>query len=334
MSDVALFFLRPWLGAGSTTFTAHLAAGFKSIGHRPTIYRVTDFQQAYAKPFGAYEGIEYRCITAPEAKRIAAAQPSLIAATAQPPHVRDGVAKDLSHAGARPVVHDDAEAALCQWTEADRAICVRRAVLPLVPGSTYLPHPYMRQAAWAEARPRSGAVSTARVAASKRTGLLLEANRLVPEARRIKLLGMEDRLYSKSLQAAYADVYTRAAQGGPAFPMTFDAPVEASQAARYNVDLSWFANDGGGTQYTQLEAMDAGAACVMHADWFRFDGDVKQGVHAIGVGDENALAQLLQSDDVDSAARIAENCAGLLRMHDARAVARAYFNAMLGGKTA
>lgn len=326
--NVALFFFPPRFGAGSTTFTAHLHAGLRAAEHTPKIYRIMDTAQPGSKPFGGYAGLSYQVITVADAKKIVRAAPSLMVASSKPPHIRDGIIQDLLALGMRPVVHHDKDAADFDWSRTTRPICIRQAITALIPGSVYIPHPYVRAATPGASRPRR-AVSTARVAASKRASILLEANRLLPASGpRIEIIGVEDRMYSKALKTTYPE-FTRSLTP---YHLDFDSAVAELSGAELNVDMSYFRNDGGGTQYVQLEAMDAGVVNVMHVDWFRFDGDLKAGQHVVAVDGAAALAALVAAGPagVDSAA-INANCAALLTAHDAEAIAKVYMDELLRG---
>lgn len=331
MSRVGIFFFPPWLGGGSTTFTAHLHSALQFAGRKPSIYRVVDSEHSETKPFGDYPGISYQTITLGRALKIAQSQPTIMSAVAAPPHVRDGVLDALLGAGTRAVIHDDGEAARYDWSRARRPICIRKATALLVPGAVYLPHPFVRSpTSNVRRRATRGAVSVARVARSKRTEIILSANRLLPKTARVSLLGMEDKPYADALAAGYPDVFAPSAQSGPKFPFSFAAPVSQCRGAEFHVDMSWFARDGGGTQYSQLEAMDAGAINVMHEDWFRFGGDVRAGVHAVAIRNERHLATVLLGGLVNKS-EIASQCEILLRSHDARAVGVLYSNELLRG---
>lgn len=349
MSAVGIFFFRPWLGAGSTTFTAHLFKAFALAGAEPMIYRVADRPMPGTLPFGGYEGVCYRNISMQAARAIVKSQPTVMGAPGAHPHVRHDVIGALLSLGMRAIVHDDGEAVQRDWKGLKPVICVRKAVTALIPGSVWLPHPYLRQtvatavgasrgALTRPVRPRHRlsasrpghrvAVSIARVAASKRPQLILDANRLLAPANRVELLGMEDTAFTRQLAAAYKDVFTRRVRSGPAFPLTFADPVKQCRGAVFHVDMSWFARDGGGTQYAQLEAADAGCVNVMHQDWFRFDGDMLAGKNAIAVADAAGLASALMAAP-DHA--IVQSGYDLLKAHDAATVAGAYMNELTRG---
>lgn len=327
--NVSIFFFRPWLGAGVTAFTAHLFKAFALAGHTPTIYRVLDAAQDYDHPFGAYAGVAYRIVTMAEARALVKGAPSIMSAVMKPPHVRDGIVDGLLALGLRPVIHDEREAAAYDWNPAHRPICVRKALAAIVPGSVYLPQPYLR-ANLAVGTAKAGAVSLARVAPSKRTSLLLDANRQLPEAMRIRVLGAGERSpYAKSLARDYADVWPTGGQANFS-PAAFETPLSLAAPALLNVDLSHFERDGGGTQYAQLEAMDAACVNVMHEDWFRFDGDLKAGTHAVTITDAASLATLVAAgaSGIDCAA-INANCAALLEAHSAKSLGTVYMDELL-----
>lgn len=340
MSAVGIFFFRPWLGAGSTTFTAHLSKAFALAGFKPMVYRVADRPMPGTLPFGGYEGVVYQNISMAEARSLVKSQPTLLAATGAHPHVRHDVVGTLLGLGMRAVVHDDRESSMRDWKGLKPVICVRKAVSALIPGSVWLPHPYARQTPAAVVagkhhnRRRAGhlnhrvAVSIARIAASKRPQLILDANRLMPIDDRVELLGMEDSSFTRQLAVNYKDVFVRRARPGPAFPFTFADPVRQCRGASFHVDMSWFASDGGGTQYAQLEAADAGCVNVMHADWFRFDGDLKAGVNAVAAADAAALAAVLMAAP-DPA--MVQGGYDLLKAHDAKTVGGLYINELTRG---
>jgi hypothetical protein len=342
MNAVGIFFFRPWLATGATTFTAHLFKALELAGASPMIYRVADRPISGTLAFGGYEGVSYQNISIAAARSLVKSQPTIMAASAAHPHVRHDVIGQLLSLGMRAVVHGDAEAAARDWTGLRPVICVRQALTALIPGSVWLPQPYARHTPAAvvpgkhhKRRQQSAApvnhrvaVSIARIAASKRPQLILDANRLLPPDDRVELLGMEDAVFTRQLAADYKDVFTRRARPGPAFPFTFADAVCQCRGASFHVDMSWFARDGGGTQYAQLEAADAGCVNVMHADWFRFDGDLKAGVNALGAADAAALALALMAAP-DQA--IVQGGYDLLKAHDAKTVGGLYMTELTGG---
>jgi hypothetical protein len=66
------------------------------------------------------------------------------------------------------------------------------------------------------------------------------------------------------------------------------------------VDLSVLKNDGGGTQYTFLEAIHNGCAIIVNRKWLeQVDpkySDFREGHNCFAVGDEKELAELIKRD--------------------------------------
>jgi hypothetical protein len=167
----------------------------------------------------------------------------------------------------------------------------------------------------------------ARIASVKRPSIILEANRELDADKRVVLMGAEHRLYTWGLAKKFPEFK----QCGKSFqfPMTFGAPVELCAQACYNVDMTYFPDDGGGTQYAQMEAMDAGCVNVMHEDWFRYGGELAAGVHVLAVAGARELTDTLRRGlDLHSYSKVQENCWRLLTHHDPKFVGDQYARMM------
>jgi len=63
------------------------------------------------------------------------------------------------------------------------------------------------------------------------------------------------------------------------------------------IDLTRIKNDGGGLQYTHLEAIDSGCALILHKDWITPKGSLfKHGFNCFAVADEKELIELLSTE--------------------------------------
>ena len=90
------------------------------------------------------------------------------------------------------------------------------------------------------------------------------------------------------------------------------------------VDMSIIAGDGGGTQYTFLEAIDFGADCILASDWYAGPrSEMKPGVHYHQVGNVKELQGAI--DKVRHGGPVLQ-CAAkdILVSHDAEQIARQY----------
>lgn len=333
MSEVAILFLRPGLGGGTTTYTAHLHAALAAAGHQPMIYRARVHTEDKLRPFGKYAHTWYRNFSARDLLQLVQHTPAIITAAAaakdQPQYT---LVPQLLAAGARLVVHDAMEFKVHDHIKPDtklptRPILIRQSMLRYFPTALWLPHPYKRSAPAGILRDKV-AVSVTHVKSVKRTHLILEANRLLPPERRVEILGAEHRIYSYQLAQKYPDVFKQG-QHKP-FPMTFDAAPALCARAAYCVDMTRFPEDGGGTQYPLLEAMDAGTVNIMHEDWFAVPGSLRRNHDVLTVANPAQLASRLRYADyyAPQEQRTVEAGYEVLKQHDHQLVGNLYAEEM------
>jgi glycosyltransferase involved in cell wall biosynthesis len=336
MSRVGIFFFRPSLGGGTTTFTAHLFKALEAAGANVELYRVRERGEERLRQFGGYEGVMYRNIVPDEAKRIVKKIPTVMSAPAADKYLTEvGLIQKLMKRGMQIVVHDPNEFDIFDHLGTKlvgkRPICIRPTMQKFYKTAVWIPHPYMRvrktdaiggTELWDR---RKNAVSIARIASVKRPKIILEAARLLPKKLRVELLGAEYRMYTRSLAERYSDVFEQSGKTFQ-FPMTFEAPVDLAGKYRFNVDMTWFPDDGGGTQYAQMEAMDAGTVNIMHRDWFRYPGELKADKHVLTVNGPKGLSNILRNwkEYVDAAVDIRTNSYKLLRQHAPAKIGKLY----------
>jgi hypothetical protein len=334
-SSVGLFFFRPALGGGTTTFAAHMFKAIEAAGFLPTIYRVKEKGEVNERSFGQYEGVMYRNVTTEEARRIVRCMPTVMVAPANSKYlVRPNTITDLLNRGMRYVIHDPNEFQIydhlseLKMKDLRRAICIRPTIRQFdqFKNALWIPHPYERQFEdeefWHIPRNKH-AVSVARIASVKRPAIILEANRLLPKKYRVELCGAEYRMYTYNLAKKYPDVFKQSGKTFQ-FPMTFGAPVRLCAEYEFNVDMTKFPNDGGGTQYAQLEAMDAGTVNIMHEDWFRYKGEVKPQKHVLTVDGPRKLADVLMTMRRGDYEYVIENSHALLKRHAPKVIGNLY----------
>lgn len=101
------------------------------------------------------------------------------------------------------------------------------------------------------------------------------------------------------------------------FEKSFHKLSEILSRAKFVVDLSVLKNDGGGTQYTFLEAVHNGCAIIVHRKWLEdVDpkySDLREGHNSFAVGNEKELAELIKSDP--DTTKIVNNAKKLMRRH-------------------
>lgn len=202
--------------------------------------------------------------------------------------------------GLRVVVHDSKEARLYEKLGliddilSSRPIVVRKAALEyLDKDAIFVPHPYLREAPYRliDCRP---AASIARFTFAKRQKDLILANaRLGSQV--ISILGQPNRMYLWTLRQQGID--TSQYENGKGFEGS-GASVLANYAAAF--DLGVFpAPDGGGTQYTFLEAWDAGTINVINEAWIRPDDDMVPGENCLTVRDVDDIVEKVAQIEAD-----------------------------------
>jgi hypothetical protein len=335
---VGIFFFRPTLGGGTTTFTAHLYKALEAAGASPTILRVGEKGSDTLRQFGKYDGVNYQKVGPSEARTWLKNAPCIMGSPANSKYMpfEPDMIMNLMKLGMRTVIHDPNEFTIYDHLGKvtklpTRPICIRPTMQRFYKEALFIPHPFMT-VPFDGSKKRKPAGSNARIASVKRPRLLLEANRKVVKAKRIELRGAEYRMFTYNLQKKYGDVFQQCG-GTFQFPMTFEAPVNVCGEYVLNFDMTWFPDDGGGTQYAQMEAMNAGTVNIMHEDWWRLEkedkkmpkGEMRPGKHVLTVkGVENIIDLLHRPPSADQIAEINANCATLLKRHAPKVIGKAY----------
>lgn len=153
--------------------------------------------------------------------------------------------------------------------------------------AVYTPHPYC--AVTVKAVKTNRAVSISRLDFDKNIHLVCEANLALAEP--VHIWGAENRLYTHHrLTTDYPD-WRRNYRGR--FPARHGAGAALAARYRFVVDLSTIHLDGGGTQYTFLEAYNAGSVLVVNRAWLRRGGVLVEGQNCLAVDDAPQLVDVL-----------------------------------------
>jgi hypothetical protein len=261
---VALFYLPDVKYGGWPTYTAHLYYGLKAAGHDPHLFKIGNKTEKQTRDWGRQ--IRYRNLSLLDAALIASETPSIITATTK---AFDKETEALLMAGAKIIIHDPTELkgeipALLQT--ADDVITIRpinvRNLAEKGIEARYLPHPYARNPHARQKRTRwAGAFS--RIDWDKGTHHIIAANEKLPHNRQIRLHGAANTMYAfhklpEDWQRHYEGTF-------PADNLWAGALIASKY--QWAVDMSSIARDGGGTQYTFLEAIDAGAGLMLNKKW-------------------------------------------------------------------
>ena len=296
-----LFYLANSRYGGWVTFTAHLKHG---MGDGARIFRITKTDERKDRDFGY--GVRYRNITHETAARMQG--PKLIVAADK--NFRE-TQIELIKQGAWLVIHDPTELRNPEFRDIvkeRRTIILGKKAKEYLPQANYIPHPYkpvnsinLVDDTWSKRY--SHCVSVSRLDFDKNSHWLFEANRVLPEPRRILIRGAENRMYTRTkLMPKYPEYLQdskRPKDDRQVFPREFSWAVNFLATSRYMTDFSLISGDGGRTQYTFMEAWDAGTIALLHSGWILPEDDmINQGSfqNCVSLSNWESLAKFLQED--------------------------------------
>jgi hypothetical protein len=306
--NVLLFYLAKPKYGGWPTYTAHLHRGLRELGYNPIVVKVGNKTENKYRNFG--RKINYRNVCIEDLSELANKYPSIITAidkTFYEPAMR------LFEVGVPLVIHDPTELkAGIKESLPENIIVIRESMLNHLPMAQYFPHPYARRKN-NPVKKNKQAVTTSRVDFDKHTEIICEANTLLIEP--IDIYGFQNRMYAHfKLDEQYPNWES-------AYRGQFDAEDLYSGmriAENYHnvVDLSQIKGDGGGTQYTFLEAANAGSNLILHAGWN------PQGLLADYATTITKATELVSA--VEKPSLPSESAELLLQHHDAKTIAAGY----------
>lgn len=324
--SISLFFMNPISFGGHVTYTVHLMIALKLCGSEVKLYKVRNRDEQFERDFGY--GESYRNVSIETAKKICRKSATLITAPSKPErsHI-----DELLKAGARIVIHDPAEFKHgwdVKWACRRRPIVIRKSMIRQVDGSVFIPHPYDPFGEDKDQDKRKFGISVSRIDFDKNTHILLDANRELPKTKRIEIRGFENRIYTRF---NIMPVYPEWVQSKAAYPKELRYAYKLCAPYQFMFDMSTIKNDGGGTQYTFLEAIDAGCVCVLNKDWILKKGVMQPGKNCLAVEDHNGILSVYKKyhrrfgelKEINNAAR------KMLRKHSPHKIGRAYVEELL-----
>tara|TARA_B100001093_G_scaffold324149_1_gene309303 strand:+ start:1137 stop:2150 length:1014 start_codon:yes stop_codon:yes gene_type:complete len=162
--------------------------------------------------------------------------------------------------------------------------------------SRFLKHPFYNYPKNKNSGLGYKAVSIARIDFDKNTDIILKANQLIQnKENHIYLFGSENRIY---VHHKLKDLNIQNYWKGK-FPKNLEPTYENKSIlkdAKYMIDLSIIKGDGGGTQYTFLEAIYQDCILILHNEWINKGSVFQSGINCIGVSNEEELSNLLNND--------------------------------------
>lgn len=290
---INLFYLSHNPYGGWASYTAHLCHALASVDCEFSLFKITNKTEKTQRNFGY--GIKYRNLSLSDA--LHEEGHNLICALGTR-YKEAGNA--LLDGGSHIVKHDPGEAKFFT-TPKGRTIVIRKTNLST--GATFIPHPYYPKHDDRDVITKTTTAGTvARIDSDKKTEIILLANRLLPAEKQIQIRGYAHTTYARfrlnKKCPEWKDAMKNEAQIG--FPKdALHNGVKILEPAKFAVDLSVIKNDGGGTQYTFLEAMDAKCVNVLYRDWILRDDEMIPyplvGFNCFAIQDAEELARLLDS---------------------------------------
>ena len=183
--------------------------------------------------------------------------------------------------------------------------------------SHFLPHPFYEYPKIEESH-NYHALSISRIDFDKHTEFILHANQQISEpTKQIQIFGAENRLYvHHKLKGLNFENFWKG-KFPKTLPMTYETK-DLLNNCNFVIDMSIIKGDGGGTQYTFLEAIYHNCALILHEDWVN-QGTVfkdKFNCYVIKHGDEGKqIADIIQSPLDETYENIIKNSKELLNIH-------------------
>ena len=212
------------------------------------------------------------------------------------------------------VIHDPTELKpeVLNFLKKSNVITIRKTVQKLLKdkyniNSKFLYHPFYEFDV--NNIKKTQVVSISRVDFDKHTDIILKANKKLTKP--IKIYGALNDLYvyhGGLKQLGFKKYYKGK------FEKTFESIANILNDAKFVVDLSAIKNDGGGSQYTFLEAIHSGCALVLNKKWI--DGTkspFKDKINCFVVENEDELIKLLNSNP--NTKNIVKNAKKMLASH-------------------
>ncbi len=309
-----LYLAKPTIG-GWVTFTAHL-----SLLKDFPIYRIgkrTELKQGDPKLRNFGYTRNYQNITVEDL--LAKGTDILVTAVDKSGYEHLDKLPD----GTKLVIHDPTELKanqnyLLNHLHRFKCLTIRESVHQYLKSkgieSTFLHHPYVSLVDYIENGQKSGSVSISRIDYDKHTEIILKANELLLEP--IDIYGSKNDRYVyhklKSLDTMKPNTPGSNYRGS--FPKCFSNLAQILNSSKFVIDMSRIKDDGGGSQYTFLEAIDFNCALILHKDWVNTDKSCfTPGVNCFAVQNEDELVELLNSEP--EVTEIIKNAKHLLEPH-------------------
>lgn len=182
----------------------------------------------------------------------------------------------------------------------------------------FLPHPFFN---YPKSKDKSDfySLSISRIDFDKHTDLILKANQLInDESKKIQIFGAENRLYvHHKLKDLNFTTYWKG-KYPKQLPLQYNNK-DLLNDCQFVIDMSIIKGDGGGTQYTFLEAIHHDCALILHKEWVDQGNTFKKDFNCYVVGfTENVgqeIADIINAPLSKNHKNILKNSKQLLENH-------------------
>ncbi len=284
-----IYMAKPVYG-GWVTYTAHMA-----LKYGYDLYKIGKRTEKNKREYGY--GVQYQNMSIEEIVKL----PNLFI-TAIDKHYYEY----LEHfpEGTTIVIHDPTELKakdnpILKYKDKLRFVTIRETVREFLRkghgiSSTFKIHPfyeYDRGDTISEIK----CVSISRIDFDKNTDILLKANMKLPKEKQIAIFGAENRLY---IHHKLKDLNIAEHWKGKfkkSYPLIHEGK-DILKGSKYMIDMSTIKNDGGGSQYTFLEAIYNGCILILNEDWVKRGNVFIDGKNCISVKGEDDIVRILTED--------------------------------------
>ena len=299
-----VYMAKPTYG-GWVSFTAHLANKKKY-----DLYKITNRSEKSKRNYGY--GIQYQNLNIDDLVK----KPNLLI-TAIDKNYYKYLPKILN---ATIVIHDPTElkdtiVELLQ-SKKFKVITIRRTVEELLKtkyniNNTFLHHPFYAFPKPINKIKKNNNISLSRIDFDKHTDIILKANNKLKNP--VKIYGAVNGLYVYHKLSKMEDINFKKHYKGK-FSKTFDALIELLGNTKFVVDMSAINKDGGGSQYTFLEAIYMDCVLVLNKKWVNgVVTDFIDGVNCFIVENDEDIIKLLNENPITNT--ITYNANKLLKHH-------------------
>ncbi|MGI0022225.1 MAG: hypothetical protein ACRD9Q_05105 [Nitrososphaeraceae archaeon] len=318
--ETQLLYLHRYLYGGATTFTAHLMHMLSKLRRNNIVLRVCKTSEMKLRDFGY--GLNYMNISE-----------NLLSNIHQPVIVifKDKFLPILSSLnrkteGSFPtvmVIHDyrDISDRVLPFIINYKLITMRKSVQNFLKvkyelNSEFMYHPFYAYPVNIK-KSRHRAVSISRISFEKNIDIILATNKMLDDDLSVMIYGCPSRIYVHKILGSAKAEFNKHYVG--MFQKSFSALTDILSQAKFVVDLSILKHDGGGTQYTFLEAIHNKCALILHRKWLENEDlnpsycDFREGYNCFAVDNAKELAELIRSDQ--DTTKIVENASKLLYRH-------------------